>query len=124
MSNKKTAKKDLPKSVVAIVCTVICAVTVAIIFLIAKSAAGKPEDSKGYTFETKGYESVFSAACLNETMVVFTDAQSGKKGIMTLDGEITEKAQHNSITVCSDSWRNYRYIVARYRNRGKGGSCA
>lgn len=111
MSNKKTSKKDLPKSVVAIVCTVICAVTVAIIFLIAKSAADKPEDSKGYTFETSGYESVFSAACLNETMVVFTDAQSGKKGIMTLDGKITEQAQHNSITVCSDSWRNYRYIV-------------
>lgn len=107
--NKK--KKDLPKSVIAIVCSVICAVTVAVIFIMAKSASEKQKTLQDYIFDTKGFESVMSVTCLNETMAVFTDAQTGKVGIMSLSGEITEEAQHNKITVCSDSWRNYRYIV-------------
>lgn len=110
MSNKPK-KKELPKSVVAIVCSVICAVTVAVIFIMAKSASEKQKTPQDYTFDTKGFESVMSVTCLNETMAVYTDARTGKVGIMTLGGEITEEAQHNKITVCSDSWRNFRYIV-------------
>ena len=107
--NKK--KKDLPKSVVAIVCSVICAVTVAVIFIMAKSASEKQKTMQDYIFDTSGFESVLSVTCLNETMAVYTDLHTGKVGIMSLSGEITEEAQHTKITVCSDSWRNYRYIV-------------
>lgn len=107
----KQKKKDLPKSAVAIICTVICAVAVAVIVIMAKSAAERNRVPDAYTFDPNGFESVASVVCLNETMAVYTDAQSGKVGIMTLSGEITEEAAHNKITVCSDVWRNYRYIV-------------
>ena len=105
------SKKGLPKSVVAIVCAIICAVTVAVILIMAKTASDRQVEQADYTFDPSGFESVAAVSCLNETMAVYTDAQSGKLGIMSLSGKITEEAAHNKITVCSDSWRNYRYIV-------------
>ncbi len=107
-------KKRISKNLVAIVCVAVCAVAVAGIFLITKAVINKKNDvpkPEGYSFETKGFENISDVSCLNETMAVFTDATTGKVGIMTLGGEITENAEHNKITVCSDSWRNYRYIV-------------
>ena len=49
-------------------------------------------------------------------MAIFTNSASGKKGIMTLDGKITEKAEHNEFSVCSDVWRSFRYIVESPRS--------
>lgn len=112
-------KNDLSRTAVAVICVIICAVAVAVIFLMAKTAAERKEKnnpSAGYSFETKGFESVSSAASLNEAMLVFTDSQSGKQGIMTLGGEITENAEHNKFSVCSDVWRNTRYIVESPRS--------
>lgn len=111
-------KKGLSRPVIAVTCVIICAAAVAAIFLIAKSVigSGNADAPQGYSFETKGFESVSSVVCLNETMAIFTDAESGKKGIMTLSGEITENAEHNKFSVCSDVWRNYRYIVESPRS--------
>ncbi len=110
-------KKNLSKPIIAVASVIICAVTVALIFLVAKNA-GKNDEAKaqGYTFETAGFESVSSVVSLNEAMAIFTDSQSGKKGIMTLGGEITEKAEHNSFKTCSDVWRSTRYIVESPRS--------
>ncbi len=119
MKNIKFKKrKNLSKSIVAAGSVIICAVLVALIFLVTKNVAdnSKTDKTQGYSFETKGFESVSSVVCLNETMAIFTDSQSGKKGIMTLGGEITEKAEHNSFRVCSDVWRNIRYIVESPRS--------
>lgn len=120
MKNIKFKKKrnNSSKAVTA-ACIVICAVAVALIFLIAKAAISKSEEnntSLGYSFETKGFDSVSSVVSLNEAMAVFTDAESGKKGIMTLGGEITEPAEHNKFYVCSDVWRNIRYIAESPRS--------
>ena len=107
-------KKRISKNLLAIICVAVCAVVVAAGFIIAKSVINKKNDipkPEGYSFETKGFENISDVSCLNETMAVFTDASTGKVGIMTLGGEITENAEHNKISVCSDSWRNYRYIV-------------
>ncbi len=108
----------ISKKLITIISVVACAILVAGIFLIAKTAVGKNKAPKyeGFTFETEAFEGVSSVSCLNETMAVFTDAETGKVGIMTLGGEITEKAEHNKISVCSDSWRNYRYIVESPRS--------
>ena len=111
-------KRRVSRNMIAIICVAVCAVIVAGIFIGAKllikdTKAPKPE---GYTFVTKDFENISSVSCLNETMAVFTDSATGKVGIMTLGGEITEKAEHNKITVCSDSWRNYRYIVESPRS--------
>ncbi len=115
MKNIKFKKRrKISKNLVAIVCVAVCAVLIAGIFLITKTLINKNNDTpkpEGYTFVTKDFENISSVSCLNETMAVFTDAATGKVGIMTLGGEITEKAEHNKISVCSDSWRNYRYIV-------------
>lgn len=115
MKNIKFKKrKRVSKNLVAVICVAVCAVLVAGIFLIAKGLINKGNETpepEGYTFETEGFENISSVSCLNETMAIFTDSATGNVGIMTLGGKITEKAEHNKITVCSDSWRNYRYIV-------------
>lgn len=115
MKNIKFKKrKRVSRGLVAAICVAVCAVLVALIFLAAKMIINKNAENaqpEGYTFETEGFENISSVTCLNETMAIFTDAATGKVGIMTLGGKITEKAEHNSITVCSDSWRNYRYIA-------------
>lgn len=120
MKNIKFKKrKRVSKNLVAVVCVVVCAVLIAGIFLVTKSLINKGEkvpEPEGYTFETEGFENISSVSCLNETMAIFTDATTGKVGIMTLGGEITENAEHNKISVCSDSWRNYRYIVESPRS--------
>lgn len=120
MKNIKFKKrKRVSRNLVAVVCVVVCAVLIAGIFLVAKSIINKGEkvpEPEGYTFETEGFENISSVSCLNETMAIFTDATTGKVGIMTLGGEITENAEHNKISVCSDSWRNYRYIVESPRS--------
>lgn len=106
-------KKRISKNLIALTGVIVCAILVTGIFLIVKNAVGGNNTAKadGYTFETDGFENISSVTCLNEVMAVFTDAATGKVGIMTLGGEITENADHNKITVCSDSWRSYRYIV-------------
>lgn len=115
MKNIKFKKRRrISKNLIAGISVAVCAVLIAGIFLITKSIINKDNEvpePEGYTFETEGFENISSVSCLNETMAVFTDAATGKVGIMTLGGKITEKAEHNKITVCSDSWRNYRYIV-------------
>lgn len=120
MKNIKFKKrKRVSKNLVAAVCVVVCAVLIAGIFLVTKSIINKGEkvpEPEGYTFETEGFENISSVSCLNETMAIFTDVTTGKVGIMTLGGEITENAEHNKISVCSDSWRNYRYIVESPRS--------
>lgn len=115
----KKKRKSVPRSVVAVVCVVACAIVVACGFLIVKNVIDKKDDvqqPEGYSFETEGFENVSSVSSLNGTMAIFTDKESGKKGIMTFGGKITEPAEHNKFSVCSDVWRNYRYIVESPRS--------
>ncbi len=112
-------KKRVPKALIAVICVVVTAVIVAAGFLVADKLINKeekPEENKNYTFVTEGFETVSEVKSLNEAMAVFTDGQSGKKGLMTFGGKVTEKAEHNSFSVCSDVWRNYRYIVESPRS--------
>lgn len=107
-------RKSFPKGAVAAICIVVAAVLVAVGFIIAKSAVSgkeKPEKISGCTFSTEGFENVSDIKSYNGIMAVFTDAQTGKKGLMSLDGTVTEKAEHNSFSVASDSWRSFRYLV-------------
>ena len=119
MKNIKFKKrKRLPKNLIAIAAVVVTAVAVAAIFIGIKLAAnGKNgDDPSAYTFSTEGFENISDIRSLNEKMAVFTDYSTGKKGIMTLSGEVTEKAEHNKFYVISDTWRNYRYIAESPRS--------
>lgn len=107
-------KKRIPAYVIAAICVIVTAVIVAGVFVAVRFISdrnGKDDSSVGYTFSTEGFENISEIKSLNEEMAVFTDYSSGKKGLMSLDGKITEKAEHNEFSVISDTWRNYRYIT-------------
>ncbi len=106
-------RKNLPKSAVAAIAILVTAVVVAGVFVAIKFAAFNEEntDPESFTFSTEGFENISDIESLNEKMAVFTDYQSGKKGLMSLDGTVTEAAEHTEFSVISDTWRNYRYIA-------------
>lgn len=104
--------KRLPKWAIAVICTVICGVIVAVGFIAARNTVNKEEEKEaGYSFSTRGFENIESVKSLNEEMAVFTEKPSGKAGLMTFGGEITEKAVHTSFSVCSDAWGSFRYVT-------------
>ncbi len=112
-------KKQFPKAAIAAICVAVTAVVVAIGFIAVKglvNKSDKPKENKNYSFSTKDFKNISDVKSLNGVMAVFTDAESGKKGLMTFEGKITENAEHNSFSVCSDVWRNYRYIVESPRS--------
>lgn len=63
----------------------------------------------GCTYTADGLETVADIECLNESLLVFKDA-NGKFGVIKPDGTITERAEQDKIYVLSDYWRNYRYV--------------
>ncbi len=108
-------KRPINRTTAATICIIAAAVLVAvavIAVLHGRSDGNKDSENKSWQFTVPdGFANVSDIKSLNETMAVFTDAKTGKKGLMTLGGEITEKAEHNDFTVCSDQWRSYRYIA-------------
>lgn len=112
-------KKHFPKAATAVICVILTAAVIALGFVAAKKLINKKDDTeeqKNYSFSSEGFETVSDVKSLNGVMAVFTDAETGKKGLMSFDGQITEAAEHNSFSVCSDSWRSYRYIVESPRS--------
>ena len=107
-------KPRIPKALIIALSVVVAAVIVAIAVLAIthftkdKKAA---ENLGQCTWSTEGFANVSDAKMLDETMIIFTDSETGKKGIMALDGKITEEANHESFTVVSDVWRSKRYIA-------------
>ena len=112
-------KKNTPKAMIAVICVVATAILVAVGFLVAGKVINKNEngkESENYTFVTDGFENISDVKSLNEVMAVYTDSQTGKKGLMTFDGNVTEAAEHNNFAVYSDVWRSYRYVVESPRS--------
>lgn len=106
-------RTNLSKSTIAAIAVLVTAIVVAGIFVAVKLIAFNEENTEpeSYTFSAEGFGNVSDIESLNEKMVVFTDYLSGKKGLMSFDGTVTEPAEHNDFSVISDTWRNYRYIA-------------
>lgn len=106
-------RRRLSKSAVAAIAVLATAIVVSGIFIVVKLVASDSQNDgpETYTFSTEGFENISDIESLNETMAVFTDYSSGKKGLMSLDGTVTEVAEHKDFSVVSDTWRNYRYIA-------------
>lgn len=107
-------KSKIPKAPIAVLCVVVAAVVVAAAFLIIKHVAKDKEVAESLgrcSWSAKGFENVSDAKMLGEDMIVFTDKNSGKKGIMTLGGKVTEEAKHDEFFVASDAWRSSKYLV-------------
>ncbi|MBR6786138.1 MAG: WG repeat-containing protein [Clostridia bacterium] len=107
-------KPKIPKAPVIVLSVVVAAVAVAIAVLVITHVTKEKKEAESFgkcTWSTEGFENVSDAKMLDETMIIFTDSQSKKQGIMALDGKITEQAKHESFTVVSDIWRSNRYIA-------------
>lgn len=109
-------KPKVPKELI-IALSVIAAVAVVVVAVLVINHVKKDKweiekIGKGEsTWSTEGFEYIKDAQVLDEKLIIFTDSESGKKGIMTFDGTITEEAEHDSFYVVSDAWRSKRYIV-------------
>ncbi len=110
-------KPKVPKALIVTLSIVAAVVVVVVsVFLIVRMLKGDSELLPGVTtgsgtWETEGFENISDAKVLDEKLIVFTDSSSGKKGLMTFDGEITEEAKHDKFYVVSDAWRSDRYLV-------------
>ena len=100
------------KLLLFIIVALLIAVIIAL-FAAVKKEFSKKEDSaiaiSGGEFSTEGFENITEVTSLNGKFNVFT-SQEGKKGIMTLQGIVTEEAKHDKFYVVSDEWRHLRYI--------------
>lgn len=82
-----------------------------LIFVFSNHSKTKKENEiQGGTFITEGYEDIKDINCLNEIMSAYTN-YDGKKGIIKLDGTITETASQNAIYLVSETWRSYKIAV-------------
>ena len=99
-----------PKLVIALAAVIIVIIAAcAGVASARKVKAAQTAKQLGCTFDTEGFEDVADVVCLNETMAVFTDSQ-GKKGIMALDGTVTQEANQNAVYTVSDKWRSVKYV--------------
>lgn len=110
-SKKKTANKGL----VALAVVAASAILAAGGYFAAKTVTEAREERAEIgrcSWSTKGFENVSDVKSFDEKIAVFTDAENGKQGLMTLKGEITEEANYDSFSVCSDVWGVKKYIAA------------
>lgn len=108
---KKITKSDKRKMLLTAAGALALTVIVVIISSIGKGLKNKQEEKlSGYGFSTSGFKGITNVECLNERIAVFTDS-SGKKGIMTLDGKITQEAGNNEFYVVSDAWLSTKTAV-------------
>ena len=108
---KKLTKSDKRKMILVAGTALILVLFILLVSAIAKGVKSKKEDKDaGYSFSTSALKDIKNAECLNEEICVFTDS-SGKKGLMTLDGTVTEKAGNYEFKVVSDEWLSYKVIA-------------
>ncbi|MBQ9849186.1 MAG: WG repeat-containing protein [Clostridia bacterium] len=107
-------KSRIPKAPIIVLAVVAAAVIVAAAVLLIKHFAKEKQpsiDLGSCTWSEEGFENVSEAKTFAETMIVFTDSESGKKGLMTLGGKVTEEANHDEFFVASDAWRSRKLLA-------------
>ena len=84
---------------------------IVIIAVIAHNVHQKKDTAEaGYSFMSDGYEDIVEAESVMEKISVYTD-ESGKKGIISLTGVITQKADQDKIYSISSEWRKYEIVA-------------
>lgn len=111
--NRRNAlSRNAMRTILIAAAAIVVVAVVTVIAVHVRNSNGSKNENTNYTFTVPDeFSDISDIKSLNETVAVFTDAKTGKKGLMTLDGKITEKAEHNDFTVCCDQWRSYRYIA-------------
>lgn len=107
-------KKRVPKGIIALAVIVVSAALAAGGYFTAKSIAEAREERAEIgkcTWNDEGFENVSDIKSFGEKIAVFTDKSTGKLGLMTFEGEITEEANYDSFYICSDVWGSKKYIA-------------
>ena len=101
---KKITKSDKRKMILVAGAALILVLFILLISAIVKGIKSKKaEENAGYSFSVSALKDVKNAECINESLCIFTDS-SGKKGLMTLDGTVTEEAGNYEFRTVSDEW--------------------
>lgn len=111
MAKRKLTTSQKRKLIVLVVFACLLLVVTGITAVTVRSIKIKRADKlNGCSFSTEGFEEVKDAQCLEETIIVFVNSD-GKKGIISLDGTITEKAVHNNIFTVSNTWEKTEIVA-------------
>ena len=109
---KKLTKSDKRKMILVAGAALILVLFILLVSAIVKAVKSrKAESNSGYSFSVSALKDIKNAECINESLCVFTDS-SGRKGLMTLDGTVTEKAGNYEFRAVSDEWLGSK-IIAR-----------
>ena len=111
---KALVPKENRRAVVLAAAVIAVALIAAIGFIIARNLQRGPVVDKhltGGVWSTAGYEQISDVKSYDQKLLVFTDAETGKVGLMTTAGTVTEPAEHTAFSFCSDQWRSMRYTV-------------
>lgn len=115
MSKDKMIKIGKVRINIKLIIIVFMLVAIIIIAAVAgvKSSNKKKEvaalAAAGYTFDSTSMTDVKNVELVNEAFAVFTNS-NGKKGIMKLDGTVTEEAGQDKIYAINDAYRSYKYV--------------
>lgn len=107
-------KPKIQKGPIIALCVVLAFVIAVATFFIVRHFIGdkeKPENLGKCSWSTEGLGKVSDAKILGGKVIVFTEKKDGKKGLMTLDGKITEKAEHNDFYIRSTEWREEIFVA-------------
>lgn len=104
MAKRKFTTSQKRKMIVLIVLVCLLLTVTGITAVTVRSIKIKKANKlNGCSFSTQGFEEVKDARHLDEAVIVFVNPD-GKKGIISLDGTITENAVHNNIFTVSNTW--------------------
>ena len=107
-------RSRVPKAPIIVLSVVVAAVVVAVSVLLIVHFTKDKEPAVDFgmcTWSSEGFENVSDIKILNESLAIYTDSETGKKGVMKLDGTVTEEAIHDEFSVASDAWRSKKLIA-------------
>lgn len=107
-------KPRVQKAPIIVLCAVLAVIIAVSVFFIVRHFAGDKAKTESFgkcTFSTEGFDNIHDAKIIGERFIVFTEKENGKKGLMTLDGKVTEKAEHNDFYICSTEWREEIFVA-------------
>lgn len=108
---RKPKVQKTPIIVLSVVLAVIIAVATFFIVRHFLTDKDKTESPGKCTWSTEGFENIYDAKILGEKFIVFSEKKDGKKGLMTLEGKVTEKAEHDDFYICSTEWREEIFVA-------------
>ena len=107
-------KPKIQKKQIIVLCAVLAVIIAVAVFFIVRhflKDKEKPESYGACLWSTEGFGDVYDAKVLGERFIVFSEEKDGNKGLMTLDGTVTEEAEHDDFYICATEWREEIFVA-------------